>query len=142
MTETQDQAVRSRDHPSPRLLLVVADPARRSALHAEVVRLLPSAQVADIDNVLDAILHSARRPADLLLLDHALDGAAAPALITNIGRVAPRTEVMVFDELADRASERPRGGTVRAWDEVDAALRDWWTRWPGRAAGGSGASTR
>lgn len=141
MTETQEQDAFVRGDPPPRLLLVVAQPARRVMLRAEVRRVLPSAQLTDIDNVLDAILSSARRPADLLLLDHAIDGAAAPALITNLGRVAPRTEVMVFDELADVSIDRPRGGAVRPWDEVDAALRDWWTRWQGRASGG-GVSAR
>lgn len=111
-------------------------------LRAQVSRVLPSAQVTDIDNVLDAILNSARRSADLLLLDHAIDGAAAPALITNLGRVAPRTEVMAFDELADASIDRPRGGGVRPWDDVDAALRDWWCRWQARVAIVPGATPR
>jgi hypothetical protein len=99
---------------------------RCETVPAQVLRCLPDARIELLDNVLDAILHSARRPPDLLLLDFAIDGAAAPALIGNLSRIAPATQVMVFDDLED--GEGARNGTVRGWSELDRLLLAWTAR--------------
>ncbi len=107
-------------------MLVVADPQRRESLAALTSKVLPGASIESLDNVLDAILMAARRPPDLLLLDHSIDGAAAPALVTNLARVAPRTKVLVFDELADDEPQvSARSNAVRPWDHAAAALEAW-----------------
>ena len=115
-------------------MLVMAALERRDTILARLAHCLPQVHVVTLDNVLDAILHATRRPPDLLLLDHAIDGAAAPALISNLSRVSPRTDVLVFDELAGSASTG--GGTVRRWDDLTSAVRQWLAD---RGADGQGA---
>lgn len=106
-------------------MLVISQPQRRDQAKVLALQCVPNARIEALDNVLDAILTAARRPPDLLVLDHAIDGAAAPALITNLVRVAPRTKVLVFDELADEPGAQPLNSAVKPWSEAEAALRHW-----------------
>jgi len=106
----------------PRLLLVVADD-RRDAVRRQVEAVSPEAQVDTLGDIVEAVLLCARRPPDLVLLDHAVDGASAPAVVSNLARVAPDSGVLAFDEPGGPGDTRP--GHVRGWDELAAALRAW-----------------
>lgn len=105
------------------VLLAVALPVRRERLCAAIDRIAPQARVETAESVLDAMLRSAGKPADLLVLDLAIDLGLAPVLLRHLARIAPATTVLVFDDLAHPLSGHP--GEVRPWSEVDAALQRW-----------------
>ncbi|MDP1899896.1 MAG: hypothetical protein Q8K96_05530 [Rubrivivax sp.] len=114
----------------PSVLLVVASPDRCQALRGWIVRLAPHAVVDSSESVLDAMLRAARKSPDLLVLDFGVDGAAAPALIRHLARIAPSSDVRVFDDI-----EQPLPGSafeVWPWHEAEAVLQRWFeARRPG-----------
>lgn len=106
----------------PRVLLIV-QALRCAQVRRQVLSVMPTAQVDALDDVIDAVLLCARRPADLVLIDHAVAGASAPAVVSNLARVAPNCQVLAFDEAGEDGDSRP--GHLRVWDELPQALRAW-----------------
>ncbi|MEY2873444.1 MAG: hypothetical protein RLZZ373_815, partial [Pseudomonadota bacterium] len=105
-----------------RVLMVVGLPARHALVREVLARAVPGVRVESADAVVDALLSSMRKPADLLLLDLSVDDAFAPIVVRHLARVAPVTEVMLFDVCARTV---PGHQVVRAWDDLDAVLRQW-----------------
>jgi CheY-like chemotaxis protein len=116
----------------PVVVLVVGLDARRELLSQAVFRIAPHARVETAGSAFDALMRATRtRTADLLVLDLALGGLAAPALIRHLARLARPTDVLVFDD----AGQSLPGAVcdVRAWGELDGALRRWFDAWQLRA---------
>jgi response regulator RpfG family c-di-GMP phosphodiesterase len=105
-----------------RVLMVAGLPERHALVREVLSRVVPGVRVESADSVVDALLSSMRKPADLLLLDLSVDDAFAPVVVRHLARVAPVTEVMLFDV---RARTVPGHQVVRAWDDLDAVLRQW-----------------
>jgi hypothetical protein len=105
-----------------RVLLVVGVAGRHALVRAVLTQVVPGVLVESSDSVVDALLCSMRKPADLLLLDLSVDDAYAPIVVRHLARVAPVTEVMLFDV---RARTVPGHQVVRAWDDLEAVLRHW-----------------
>jgi DNA-binding NtrC family response regulator len=104
-------------------VLVVAGSLRRLAeVRAALGLAMPDVRVESVDTVVEALLRLTRKPAQLLVLDLAVDDAFAPAVVRHLARVAPVTEVLVFD---DRARTVPGHQRVQAWDELDSVLTRW-----------------
>ena len=72
-----------------RVLVLTGTDHRFEQVRAAVARLQGELQVERADTVVDALLRSARRPAELLLLDIAVDDAFAPIVVRHLARVAP-----------------------------------------------------
>ncbi|MDZ7855421.1 hypothetical protein [Sphaerotilus sp.] len=107
--------------------MVAATDHRCAQVHAAVARLPGDLQVERADTVVDALLRSARRPAELLLLDFAVDDAFAPIVVRHLARVSPLTTVMLFDDLARTVSGHP---SVLDWKALGACLQRWWQSRP------------
>lgn len=119
-----DRLLESISTAPPARVLVLAGTARRAEqMRATVARLSAELQVERADTVVDALLRSARRPAELLLLDIAVDDAFAPIVVRHLARVAPLTTVMLFDDLARTVPGHP---AVQDWKALDACLQHWW----------------
>lgn len=122
---------------APRVLTVVATAYRLHRVQ-QVLRELPvQPQVESVDTVVDALLRLTRRPAALLVLDMAVDDAFAPVVVRHLARVAPGTQVMVFDLQARGVPDHP---PVHAWDALPAVLQHWWSDHGARLAS-DGASS-
>ena len=94
-----------------RVLVVVGSPRRLAEVHAVLGLVMPDGLVEVADTVVEA-----------LLLDLAVDDAFAPVVVRHLARVAPVTEVLVFD---DRARTVPGHQRVHAWEELDSVLTRW-----------------
>lgn len=105
-----------------RVLVVVGSPCRLAEVHAVLGLVMPDGLVEVADTVVEALLRLTRKPAQLLLLDLAVDDAFAPVVVRHLARVAPVTEVLVFD---DRARTVPGHQRVHAWEELDSVLTRW-----------------
>ncbi|WP_338414366.1 hypothetical protein [uncultured Sphaerotilus sp.] len=119
-----------------RALVVVGSPQRLAEVREVLGRLMPDGRVETADTVVDALLRLNRKPAELLVLDLAVDDALAPAVVRHLARVAPITEVLVF---GDRARTVPGHQRVQAWDELDRVLTRWQTTVQRSASGPHGA---
>lgn len=106
-----------------RVLVVAGTDHRCAQVQAAVARLQGDLQVERADAVVDALLRSARRPAELLLLDFAVDAALAPIVVRHLARVAPLTTVMLFDDLARTVPGHP---AVLDWKALEVCLQRWW----------------
>lgn len=107
-----------------RVLTVFATAYRLHRLQ-QVLRGLPvPPQVESVDTVVDALLRLTRRPAALLVLDMAVDDAFAPVVVRHLARVAPGTQVLVFDQQARSVPDHP---PVHAWDALPTVLQHWWS---------------
>ena len=104
--------------------MVVGSPARQAMVRGVLTRAVPGVLVESAGSVVDALLCSMRKPADLLLLDLSVDDAFAPVVVRHLARVAPVTEVLLFDA---RVRTVPGHQVVRAWDDLEAVLRHWHT---------------
>lgn len=113
---------RLESEPPCRVLVVVATPRRLAEVRAVLGLVMPEGHVEIVDTVVEALLRLTRKPAQLLVLDLAVDDAFAPAVVRHLARVAPVTEVLVFD---DRARTVPGHHRVQAWDELDSVLTRW-----------------
>lgn len=109
--------------PPWRVLVVVGTARRLSQVRTQVAALRADALVETADTVVDALLRSMRKPAELMVLDLAVDDAFAPVVVRHLARVAPITTVLIFD---DHARAVPAHPAVRAWDELEATLQQWW----------------
>lgn len=109
--------------PALRVMLVVASQARRRHLHEWIERIAPHSSIETSENVLDAMLRSARKPTDLLVLDLAIGGAAAPALIRHLARISPSAAVLLFDAINQPVSGHAYD--VWPWSEAEAVLQRW-----------------
>ncbi|MEX8494908.1 hypothetical protein [Sphaerotilus sp.] len=107
-----------------RVLVVVGSQRRLAEVRAALGRVMPGGRVDIADSVVEALLRLTRKPAQLLVLDLVVDGAFAPAVVRHLARVAPVTEVLVFD---DHARTVPGHQRVQAWEELDSVLTRWWT---------------
>lgn len=107
-----------------RVLMVVGAgvPERHALVREVLIRVVPDVLVELADSVVDALLCSMRKPAELLLLDLSVDDAFAPIVVRHLARVAPVTEVLLFDV---RARTVPGHQAVRAWDDLETVLRHW-----------------
>lgn len=119
-----------------RALVVVGSPQRLAEVREVLGRLMPDGLVETADTVVDALLRLNRKPAELLVLDLAVDDALAPAVVRHLARVAPITEVLVF---GDRARTVPGHQRVQAWDELDSVLTRWYAASQRSATGPRGA---
>lgn len=106
-----------------RVLVLTGTDHRFERVRTAVARLQGEHQVERADAVVDALLRSARRPAELLLLDFAVDDALAPVVVRHLARVAPLTTVMLFDDLARTVPGHP---AVLDWKALEACLQRWW----------------
>ena len=110
-----------------RVLVLTGTDHRFEQVRAAVARLQGELQVERADTVVDALLRSTRRPAELLLLDIAVDDAFAPIVVRHLARVAPLTTVLLFDDLARTVPGHP---AVQDWKALDACLQRWWQARP------------
>jgi hypothetical protein len=113
-------ASKQSDH-SLRVILLVAQEARRRRLRALVRRIDLACRVENASSPVDASSHLAREHADLLVLDLAVAQGQPLALIHHLARFAPSTLIVAFDESATRLPIRPYD--VWSWDDADKALR-------------------
>lgn len=105
------------------MLLLTGSDRRHALTLSAVDRLQAHVHLERAETVVDALLRSARRPPALLLLDIAVDDAFAPVVVRHLARVAPQTEVMLFDE---RTRSVPGHPTVLAWGDLEVRLQHWW----------------
>ncbi len=82
----------------PRVILLIAQEARREQMRELVGRLAPTSRIEVARDVLDAMRRMVHAAADLLILDYAIDGAAGPALMRNLARATPSLLVLAFDD--------------------------------------------
>ena len=110
---------------APTVMLVLAQDDRRQPLIDTIARVAPGAQIEPARSAFDALLRSSgRRPIDLLLLEQAKDGAAAPSLIRHMARVGQRTAVLVFGETAEARPDEVCD--IWSWGDAETVLRDWY----------------
>lgn len=104
--------------------LVVASQDQRDRLRTQIIAVAPHARIDDAKSIFDALLRSSRGAyPDLLVLDRAADGAAAPALIRHLARIKQFTDVLVF---GDHHESLPHESfDVWAWSEFDQAVQRW-----------------
>ena len=74
-----------------RVLVVVGSPCRLAEVHAVLGLVMPDGLVEVADTVVEALLRLTRKPAQLLLLDLAVDDAFAPVVVRHLARVARQT---------------------------------------------------
>lgn len=87
----------------PRVMLVVNDPKRHALLHRCVQNNLPGCRIDVVESYFDAMDHSIRMDAHLLVLDLSMDRVLVPALKRFLARAAPQTLIHVFDDSLDNA---------------------------------------
>ncbi len=105
------------------VMLVVADIERHRSLRDRVALQLPQGVVDSVDTALEAMLRVARRPPELLVLDLAIGGALAPALMRHLARLSPSSSLLVFDDIERRIAGAAYD--VWPWFEADAVFQHW-----------------
>ena len=106
---------------SHRVILLVAQDARRQWLRALVAGIDPQCRIEIASNAIDASLHLTWAHARLLVLDMALEPGESLAMIHLLARMAPSTSIVAFDESARRLPIHPYD--VWSWHHADTVLR-------------------
>ena len=107
----------------PTVMLVVASQVRHQLVLDLIGQHAAHGTIKVAGSVLEAMLCSYRKPADLLVLDLGVDGPAAPALIRQLARIAPELAVLAFDDIV-----QPLPGyayDVWPWSEARVVLGRW-----------------
>lgn len=104
-----------------RILLLVAPGARREQLLQLIGRLAPASRIETAGSALEAMRQLVRACADVLILDHAMDGIAGQSLMRHLARATPSLLVLAFDDvvrpLADPACD------VWPWSQAEVAFQ-------------------